>query len=94
MYSVIQPFEVLDDDDNMVSTWLVLATDLGSLTTGDEYITDNVEEDLVEFTWVVKTSDILKFHREKLQHIVLGFDDFDVEPNLPPISPYHRPINS
>jgi hypothetical protein len=64
----------------MVSTWMVLATDLGSLDTGNQFITDNVDTDLVEFTWVIRTSDILKFEREKLQYIVLGFDDFDVEP--------------
>lgn len=75
MYSVIQPIEVLDELDQMVSTWIVLATDLGSLDTGNAYISDNVEEDLQEHTWVVKTSGILKFTPEVLKHLVIAFED-------------------
>lgn len=83
MYSVIQPIEVLDEFDQMVSTWIVLATDLGSKETGDAYINDNVDEDLVEHTWVVKTSDILKFKPEVLQHLLIAFDDPEEGP-VPP----------
>ncbi len=75
MYSVIQPIEVLDDNDDMVSTWIVLATDLDSIDTGNTYITDNIEEDLVANTWVVKTSHILKLNPITLSHLVLAYDD-------------------
>ncbi len=75
MYSVIQPIEVLDDNDDMVSTWIVLATDLGSIDSGNAYITDNIEEDLVTTAWVVKTSDILKMNSETLRYLVLAYDD-------------------
>lgn len=82
MYSVIQPIEVLDEFDQMVSTWIVLASDLGSLDTGNAYISDNIEEDMQEHTWVIKTSDILKFAPEVLQHLVIAFEDH-VEPQPP-----------
>jgi len=75
MYSVIQPIEVLDNNNIMVSTWIVLATDLDSLEDGNQYITDNVEKESVEFTWVIKTSHILAFPPEKLQYIILGFEE-------------------
>jgi len=76
MYSVIQPIEVLDDKDEMVSTWLVLAADLFDKHDGDMWITENIEEDMVAHTWVIKTSDILRFSPPVLQYLML---DFDVE---------------
>ena len=79
MYSVIQPVEVLDDNDEMVSTWMVLATDLSSKVNGDVFISHHIEEELQEHTWVIKTSDILKFAPEVLQHIVLAYEDEPTE---------------
>ncbi len=81
MYSVIQPTEVLDENDEMISTWSVLATDLDSVGAGNEYITANVEDDIVEFTWVIKTSDILSFKPEELMHIVVVHDDQEEDPD-------------
>ena len=79
MYSVIQPVEVLNDKDEMVSTWMVLATDLATKESGDLYISEAIERDMQEFTWVVKTSDILKFAPEVLQYIVLAYEDEPTE---------------
>ena len=81
MYSVIQPIEVLDDNDEMFSTWMVLATDLYNKVEGDSYIGNNVEEDLQEHSWVIKTSDILKFHPDVLKYLVVAFEDsFEPQP--------------
>jgi len=77
MYSVIHPTEVLDEEGNMVSTWEVLATDLLAKVQGYHFISENVPEDLKEYTWVVKTSDILKFVPEELMHIVIAFNNED-----------------
>lgn len=81
MYSVIQPIEVLDEDNNMVSTWNVLTTDLKSLDEGNAWITDNVVSDMVEHTWVAKTSDILRLNNVELQNLVLGFLGTEPDPN-------------
>lgn len=79
MYSVIQPIEVLDENDEMFSTWMVLATDLLYKAEGDSYILSEVEEDLREFTWVIKTSDILKFAPDALKYLVVAFDDAEFD---------------
>ena len=70
MYSVIMTWEVLDENNDMVSTWKVLATDLESKEIGDQYITDIVEEELVARAWVIKTSDIFRFNAIAVSHLV------------------------
>jgi hypothetical protein len=77
MYSVIQPIEVLDDNDEMLSTWMVLATDINTTVAGNVWIITNVEEDLAEHTLVIKTSAILKFEPDVLKYLVLGYDELE-----------------
>jgi len=79
---VIQPIEVLDDNDEMFSTWIVVATDLASKEQGDIFITHAIEECMQDHSWVVKTSDILKFAPDVLKYLVLGFED-TIEPQPP-----------